>query len=214
MLVFGHTGMALGTAVLLAGVFTGGYFSKGARNQTIASTPGLPQSLPHSKESSSHQASTLSRLAGCIDIRLLLIGSLLPDIIDKPLGQFFFRDTLSNGRIFCHTLLFLITVTLIGLWLYRRYTKNWLLVLAFGILTHLVFDQMWRSPRTLLWPIYGLFFEMMDLTEWVPNMFYALLTDPQVYVPELVGAAVLVWFVVELVRRKKVFAFVKSGQVH
>ena len=39
------------------------------------------------------------------------------------------------------------------------------------------------------------------------------LTYPKVYIPELVGAAIIIWFTVELVRRKKVFAFIKYGQV-
>ena len=59
----------------------------------------------------------------------------------------------------------------------------------------------------------GLAFERIDLTHWIVDMLYALLTYPDVYVPELVGSAILIWFVLELVRNRKVFAFVKYGQV-
>jgi hypothetical protein len=210
MLVFGHTGIALGAAVLLAGVLTRRHIPKSLEDETAVSTPADS----HVQESAvSQRISILGRLAEQIDLRLLLVGSLLPDIIDKPVGQFFFRDVFSNGRIFSHTLLFLIMVTLAGLWLYQRYTKNWLLVLAFGILTHLICDQMWRSPRTLLWPIYGLSFERMDLTQWASNTFYALQTNAQVYVPELVGVVVLMWFAIDLVCRGRVIAFIKTGRV-
>jgi len=92
------------------------------------------------------------------------LGSLLPDIIDKPVGQFFFRDTFSNGRIFCHTLLFLILITLAGLCLYRSRGKTWLLGFSFGTFMHLIQDQMWLEPRTFLWPLYGFAFEKIDLT--------------------------------------------------
>lgn len=116
-------------------------------------------------------ASWFTSLGNSIDMRLLLVGSLLPDIIDKPVGMFFFRDSLSNGRIFCHTLLFLILVTVAGLYFYRRYSKTWLLAFSFGTLTHLVFDQMWRTPQTLFWPLFGLPFERADIkldTKYIP----------------------------------------------
>ena len=210
MLVFGHTGITLGAAVVLANVLTRRCIPNGIENETAVST----QADSNVQESAASQrTSILSRLAERIDLRLLFVGSLLPDIVDKPVGQCFFRDVFSNGRIFSHTLLFLIMVTLVGLWLYQRYTKNWLLVFAFGILTHLICDQMWRSPRTLLWPIYGFSFERMDLTHWVSNLLYALQTNAQVYVPELVGLVILVWFAAELVRRGEVIAFIKTGRV-
>ena len=197
MLVLGHAGITLGTAAVLS-----------AALGSSRSSQVVPLD-----NSTSQKASWLTLLGRRIDIRLLLIGSLLPDIIDKPVGQVFFRETLSNGRIFCHTLLFLIIITLAGSYLYRYRSKIWLLVLSFGTFMHLVCDQMWRSPRTLLWPVYGLAFERADLTDWMSNMLYALLTYPEVYIPELVGAVIIIWFTVELVRRRKVFAFVRYGQV-
>ncbi|GAI52427.1 unnamed protein product, partial [marine sediment metagenome] len=42
---------------------------------------------------------------------------------------------------------------------------------------------------------------------------HMLVTYPKVYVPELVGAVILIWFAVGLVRGRKAFAFVKYGQV-
>ena len=53
----------------------------------------------------------------------------------------------------------------------------------------------------------------MDLTHWVSNLLYALQTNAQVYVPELVGLVMLVWFATELVRRGRVIAFIKTGRV-
>ncbi len=38
----------------------------------------------------------------------MLIGSMLPDIIDKPLGGLICKETLGNGRTYAHTLLFLL----------------------------------------------------------------------------------------------------------
>ena len=72
---------------------------------------------------------------------------------------------------------------------------------------------MWRSPQTLLWPAYGIAFEKVDLTDWIPNMLNALLTSSEVYIPELVGAVTIIWLVVELVRKRKVFAFIRYRRV-
>jgi len=213
MLAFGHTGITLGAAAVLAGIVNSGRLPEAAENQATDSPPRSSRPIPALNNFSRDKVSWFTSLGSYIDIRLLLIGSLLPDIIDKPIGQFFFKETFSNGRIFCHTLLFLIIITLTGLYLYRRRSKTWLLVLSFGTFTHLVCDLMWRSPRTLLWPIYGLAFERLDLIDWMPRMLHMLVTYPKVYVPELVGAVILIWFAVGLVRGRKAFAFVKYGQV-
>ena len=142
-----------------------------------------------------------------------MIGALLPDIIDKPAGQYFFRETFSNGRIFSHTLLFLILVTLAGLYLYRRSSRGWLFVLSFGTFTHLILDQMWLAPQTLFWPFFGFAFAREELADWAPNMLQSLLTNPEVYISELVGAIVLFWFGLVLARRRKAFAFIRYGKV-
>jgi len=204
MLIFGHTGITLGAAALLSATLSSRRFSqiKGGSSQTV----------PASNYSPGGKASWFTSLGRYIDIRLLLIGSLLPDIIDKPVGHFFLIDTLNNGKIFSHTFLFLILVTLAGLYLYQRHSKGWFLVLSFGTFTHLIFDQMWRMPQTLFWPFLGVAFESLGYTDWVSNLFYALLTNPEVYVPELLGAAILLWFGLVLVRRKKVYAFIRYGK--
>ncbi len=88
-----------------------------------------------------------------------------------------------------------------------------MLAVSFSTVTHLVLDQMWRTPRTLFWPVYGFTFDRMDLTNWIPNILHALVTDPQVYVPELVGMVILGWFTLALVRQRKAFSFLKYGQL-
>ena len=207
MLVLGHTGITLGAATLLAGVLGNSRCHETTRNEAIESTTHHPQVIPNRK------ALWLTLLASRIDIRLLLVGSLLPDIIDKPVGQFFFRETFSNGRIICHTLLFLILVTIAGIYLYRRHSKSWLLPFSFGTFTHLIFDQMWLTPHTLFWPLLGLTFERSDISNWMPNIFRALLTDPVVYIPELVGVVILTCFAWWLFRRGNIHLFIKYGQV-
>lgn len=47
-----------------------------------------------------------------LDLRLVIIGSMLPDLIDKPLGIYLMGNTLSNGRVLSHTLVFLLVMSL------------------------------------------------------------------------------------------------------
>lgn len=214
MLVLAHTGITLGAAVLITGGLTASPHSLAMGEEAADPHIRSSQSVLHLLTSPIRQASSwLITLGKSIDIRLLLIGALLPDIIDKPLGHLFFREALSNGRIFAHTLLFLIIITLAGLYLYRRRAKLWLLVLAFGTLIHLILDQMWQTPQALLWPFLGFTFPKEDITDWLPGTLHALLTNPSVYVPELLGAVILIWFAWILLRRKKVSLFIRYGRV-
>ena len=185
LLLFGHAGVTLGAATLLAGA------AKSRYTRTSWFT-------------------TLSRY---LDIRFLLVGSLLPDIIDKPVGQYIFKNTFDNGRIFSHTLLFLVLLSAIGFYLHKRYRQVWMLALAAGTFTHLLLDEMWRVPGTLLWPLLGFTFEKGGIADWLSNIFHELFSKPGVYIPEAVGLAILLWFGLALVRRKKVGAFIKYGKV-
>jgi len=119
MLLFGHAGITLGAAVFLSSVLTSNRSSKTIRNGAMEPSSSLSTNVRTPHNFLLRKLSRLTLLGSHIDIRLLLIGSLLPDIIDKPTGQVLFRETFSNGRIFCHTLLFIILVTVIGLLLYR-----------------------------------------------------------------------------------------------
>jgi len=206
-LLFAHTGITLGAGVLIASL-TARYFARRAAR---------PQKCSLASRDSDRQESNSpiprESLLNHVDLRFLFVGSLLPDIIDKPIGHFFFRETFSNGRIFSHSLFFLVIISLIGYYVYKRYTKTWLLAISFGIFMHLILDQMWFNLHTLLWPILGFVFEKGDITDWLPSLILSLQTDPLVYVPELIGLLILVWFTVSLVHRRRFLDFLRFGRV-
>jgi len=214
MLILGHTGITLGVGVLLNGALIKSGLLPISENNPSEGQRDSAQTPQGQGTSPSGRWSWLTSLGKRIDIRILLVGSLLPDIIDKPVGQLWLRETLNNGRIFCHTLLFLIIITLIGVYLYRTRHRNWLMVLSGGVFTHLIFDEMWLTLKTLFWPLYGLAFERLeDLTYWLSGVWYRLVTEPAVYIPEIIGVVILVWFTVALVKRRKLYSFLTSGQV-
>ena len=84
----------------------------------------------------------------------IIAGSLLPDIIDKPLGRIIFAETIGSGRIYSHTLLFVTLLGLAGYYLYRQRQPN-LLIIAAASFCHLLEDSMWNSPVVLFWPLLG-----------------------------------------------------------
>ena len=213
MLILGHAGIALGAAVLLDRALSKSDLVVNKQDDSKEQPQGSSTLVRAQSFMSGNKAAHLASLVKQVDIRVLLIGSLLPDIVDKPIGIYLFRNTFSTGRIFCHTLLFLILITIAGIYLYRSRTKVWLLVLSFGMLIHLLLDQMWLVPRTLLWPLYGFHFPPEDVSEWGREMLHALRTDPGTYVPEIIGGVILAWFIWTLARDSKFCAFIKNGRV-
>lgn len=198
MLPLAHVGLTLGAALLVKGGL--------ARGQMKSVKP----IEDHGKMKPTERL----KLAESIDYRVVMVGALLPDIIDKPIGDFLFRDYFGSGRIFCHTLLFLIILTTMGIYLYKSRRKLWLLLLAFGTFTHIVLDAMWLEPRTILWPIYGVTFpgeEYTTLSNWISEMWHALKADPVICAPEVIGAIILVVFFAVLIRKRKFYAFIRYG---
>lgn len=214
MLALAHTGIVLGAAALLTGALKKSNSSEKIEDGAV----GVHRCFP--KQVSllfirlvRRTSSWLTTLGKYVDIRFLFIGALLPDIIDKPLGHLFFREALGNGRIFAHTLLFVIVIALIGLYLYRSRGQLWLLAIAFGTMVHLILDQMWQAPETLLWPVFGFAFPKGDVTGWIPGILETLLSNPAVYITEMIGAGILIWFAWFLLRRKKALAFIARGKI-
>jgi membrane-bound metal-dependent hydrolase YbcI (DUF457 family) len=87
---------------------------------------------------------------------LCIIGSIIPDLIDKPLGLVF-PTVLSGGRTVFHTLV-IIFLILLCIFLFVR-SRSRLLAggVACALLLHQVLDEMWTLPATWFWPLLGPF---------------------------------------------------------
>ena len=120
-----------------------------------------------------------------IDYRLILVGAILPDVIDKPLAFLLSLE----GRLWAHTFLFLFAILALS------FVPSWrgLRLVGFGVSTHLLLDRIWNQPAVVLYPAYGWTFPAasFDVDFWVQ----ALLHDPLIQAGEIVGLAVLVGFV-------------------
>jgi len=125
------------------------------------------------------------------NLTFVAIGSLLPDIIDKPLGEIVF-GTPAMGRTFAHTLLFLMILAAIA-----AYTRDIRLIsLSGGVLSHLVLDFMWNSPVILLWPLLGSFpaAEHLDPLSYIETLLLGL-RNPVVFIPECLGFVYILYFI-------------------
>ena len=191
MLLFGHVGITLGAVVLLADVL-----KRIGSGNTIGDDKLAPASSGDENDTGSapeRRASQVASPANSKDAKSLILGSLLPDIIDKPVGLGVFKNTFSNGRIFSHSLLFPVVLAAFGSLIHRRYGKTWGFSLALGSFVHLVLDRMWCEPKTLFWPLFGLRFKKMDADNWLARILHGLFNDPKVYKPEIIGAMMLLW---------------------
>lgn len=128
-----------------------------------------------------------------MDLRWVLAGSLLPDIVDKPIGSVLFNGFFEAHRLFAHTLGFpaLLLVAALAFTRRRSGLRKGLIGLVIGMLLHLVLDGVWTDPEAFLWPSFGWSFPTAD-----PSLLWPLvrhmLGDPRVWVGEAAGAAYLI----------------------
>ncbi len=153
-----------------------------------------------------------------MDYRVLLLGSMLPDIIDKPLAFLLGIE----GRNVAHSLVFGVTLTtflVLPLVIPQIYPKriarrmtNPLPVLTVGLWTHLLLDRIWQQPSVVLWPFLGPGFQRatFDLLQLIIDIL-----DPYVLGGEIVGLGILTLLALKyrLYKRTKLLRAMKSGNL-
>jgi membrane-bound metal-dependent hydrolase YbcI (DUF457 family) len=146
-----------------------------------------------------------------IDYRFVLVGSILPDIIDKPIGAGLFRGIFHNSRIFAHTLLFSVLLVCIGLFMLYKQGKNNIFILGICSSIHLILDSMWQFRAILFWPYFGWKFPVRPEGNWVVSDIIRLITDPSYYMPELIGFIIIAYYFIRLIRNNRLEGFIKKG---
>jgi len=127
-----------------------------------------------------------------MDLRMLVLGALLPDLIDTPIGLIFYEHV-GGVRLATHGLLLAATAMVVIVLSTRRGRprKAWM-PLSIGLLLHVVLDAMWLDPETLWWPLLGWGFSPAG-PETVPAYLGGLLTDWRVWLGEVVGLIYLAY---------------------
>ncbi len=146
-----------------------------------------------------------------VDLRGAAVAALLPDLIDKPLSLTLFSDSGTSHGL-AHTLLAQTALTLAAVHL----RPTWL-PYALICNSHLLADQMWKYPRTLLFPFSG----RLDSWQFMgsPSAMLAAYADiikrPSILAIEALGLALLGWVVHRgrLTRKHHLARFLRRGSI-
>jgi hypothetical protein len=112
-----------------------------------------------------------------LDHRLIVVGALLPDVVDGPTG----RAGVAHSLLASGVLLAVVVLATRG----RRRLRRSLVALAIGVFLHLLFDGIWANRQVFLWPFAGTDLGDAEL----PSLARGLGNVPL----ELAGLAVIVW---------------------
>ena len=199
--VFGHVGLTL-AAAYSADRLALGRFAHVRRAPVAAGYP-------------SGWASAREGVSRFLDYRLIMVGSMLPDVIDKPLALWLAPELVDhNVRSVGHSAAFAVILLAVS-WIALRWGwSQGLPALAAASVGHLVLDQMWTEPATALWPALGWAFPAgaATLAQWTSSHWRNVLSlrrDPA----EVAGAVVLLVFVFKLWRSRAFGRFLRSGAV-
>lgn len=146
-----------------------------------------------------------------IDYRFVLLGAVLPDIVDGVLGLALFDGP--SGRWAAHSLVAVLVVAVGVVVTVRGSARQAAFGIPVGWLTHLAADGMWEAPKTFLWPAFGSKFATTPAEPYS----WALFTDPlahwTTWAAEIAGAAVIAWFWIafRLGREDRFRLFLRDG---
>jgi inner membrane protein len=146
-----------------------------------------------------------------VDYRFVLLGAVLPDVVDGLLGLWLFAGP--QGRWVAHSLLAVTVVTAVVLVTGRGERRVARFGIAVGWLLHLVCDGMWRAPATFLWPAFGAAFSTTPREPYSWDVLTHPLEHLGTWGGEVVGVTLLAWFYVafELGRGSRLRGFARDG---
>ncbi|MFP4073441.1 MAG: metal-dependent hydrolase [Actinomycetota bacterium] len=133
-----------------------------------------------------------------MDVRFLLVGAILPDLIDLPVGTLVFVGQYSTGELWSHSLIvpsIYMAVVLLATRRGRR-RRAWM-ALGVAWLFHLLIDGMWFHDEVFLWPFFGWEIPAGEAPYWTLAWERAS-SDPWRWVAEGIGLIYLTWLWVAL----------------
>lgn len=122
------------------------------------------------------------------------IGSVLPDLVDKPLGLVIFSQSIGDGRIFAHTLLAAVILEVIAFLVVIVWRTPVIAGIAAGVISHEVLDLMWREPKSWFYPAYGAFSGYGDSSDIYPLLVSEIKNPLEIFLFALL-CAIIVAFV-------------------
>jgi hypothetical protein len=132
-----------------------------------------------------------------VDVRFLVAGAILPDLIDLTIGTVLFADRYSTGELWFHSLLLpIVYMTAVVAVTRRGRRRRAFMAVGIGWLLHLLLDGMWANEDIFLWPFFGPI-PAGEAPFW-PLAWERALSDPWRWVKEAVGLGYLIWLWIAL----------------
>lgn len=128
-----------------------------------------------------------------IDFRFILLGAILPDIVDAVLIGTSVVES-DSGRGPAHSITAVILVALVIMLGLRGELRQAVFGISVGWLLHLVGDAVWSAPRTFLWPAFGSGFESVPKEPYSWDLFTDPFDNVAVWAGEIAGVLALAWF--------------------
>jgi hypothetical protein len=127
-----------------------------------------------------------------------ILGSVVPDLLDKPLA-FLFPGIFGTSRTIGHSLLFFVITVIAGvlLWHYRNTLLG--LVFACGVLSHQVLDAIWNLPGTWFFPLLGPF-PVIIVPDYVGHSLWLEYSSPSELVFAISTGIIIVAWYPEIIR--------------
>lgn len=128
-----------------------------------------------------------------VDMRFLLFGAVIADLIDMPIGTVFLEGRYATGELWAHSLL-LPSIYMSAVLIATRRGRQRRAFMAVGVawLFHLLLDGMWTEPDVFLWPFFGWEIPPGQSPYW-PLAWERALNDPWRWVLEIIGLSYLIW---------------------
>ncbi len=147
-----------------------------------------------------------------IDVRLLALAAVGPDLVDKPLAALYFYRRYKSAVLFAHTMLVHLAVLGLTLWFKPRW---WPYALAFN--GHALLDRLWFFSDTWYWPWRGWRFHVWrnkqaDIKQ---AYWHAFTRRPELWGWELGGLLAGLWLIwrYRLYRPAQWGAFFSAGRL-
>lgn len=146
-----------------------------------------------------------------IDYRIVMLGSLLPDIIDKPIVEIIYGLQNHEGHFIAHSFIFSGLMIIIGIIIFLMNTNKSVFLLGICSLVHQIFDKMMLIPNIL-------FSSNVDLGNFRTEFPYLrnvvmYFEKPNVFISEVIGFTIIVYFAYKLFKNKGYIKFLKYGKL-